>query len=200
MATGVPKYRPVPKTPSHEPRFEVEHEMLALLPALRAYARFLTRDSGDADDLVQDVLARAIAGIDRFEPGTNLKAWLFTIARNTFFTAWNRRMRERRLFTPAQIETAAGRASQGWSLSARRVAAALDALSADQKDVLLRVCGAGFSYEEAAEQSGCAVGTIKSRINRGRQRLASLLQIETVEDLAVDGAGIPPRPLPPDDH
>jgi RNA polymerase sigma-70 factor (ECF subfamily) len=173
----------------------LNNQVLALLPALRAYARLLTRDASDADDLLQEALMRAIGHLHQFEPGTNLKAWLFTILRNTHFTAAKKRLRERRLRAGVLLDTAGERAGQGWSLSARRVGGALDKLPAEQRDVLLLVCGAGFSYEEAAAITGCAMGTVKSRINRGRRRLSELLGIESVADLAGDSAGVLAPPV-----
>lgn len=167
----------------------LDNQVLSLLPALRAYARLLTRDPTDADDLLQEALMRAIGHLDQFEPGTNLKAWMFTIVRNTHYTAAKKRSRERHLRAGMLVETAGERAGQGWSLSARQVSATLDRLPAEQKDVLLLVCGAGFSYEEAAQITGCAMGTVKSRINRARRRLAELLGIDSVADLAGDSDG-----------
>jgi RNA polymerase sigma-70 factor (ECF subfamily) len=114
-----------------DPEPELREALLAAVPSLRAFAISLSGQVDRADDLVQDTILRALSNLHRFERGTNLNAWLFTILRNL-------------------------------------------------------VGASGFSYEEAASICGCAVGTIKSRVNRARFRLAALLNVDDIEDLGPD--------------
>lgn len=157
---------------------QLRGEVVASLPALRAFASSLTRNSVEAEDLLQETLAKALANIHQFTPGTNLRAWLFTIERNTFYTVCKKRRRERSCIQEHVRETLMEPA-QEWSLKMRSVHEALQRLSAEQREALMLIGGAGLSYAEAAEVGGCAVGTIKSRVNRGRERLLELLQSDT---------------------
>lgn len=151
-------------------------EILDLIPSLRAFARSLTRSPTEADDLLQETLLKALANIHQFSPGTNLRAWLFTIERNTFYTNYHRKRRE----TAVPVEEMHGvysEPSQEWSLKLRTVHKALQRLPEDQREALVLVGGAGLSYDEAAEICGCALGTIKSRVSRARTRLLELLDV-----------------------
>src|SRR3954471_4873023 len=161
-------------------------EILAIVPRLRAFAVSLTASSDRADDLVQETMVRALSHISQFQPGTNLRAWLFTILRNQF----NSEYRQRRWLTEdpdgiyvGSLKTAA---EQGGWLEFQELRVALTKLPADQREPIILVGASGMSYEEAASICGCAVGTIKSRVNRGRTRLAQLLAIERAEDLGPD--------------
>jgi len=165
---------------------EVREAMLALLPSLRAFALSLTNAREVADDLVQDTLVRALAKIDQFEPGTNMGAWLFTILRNIFYGQCRRAKREiedpdgsyaARLWAPPE---------QHARCDVQDMLRALGKLPADQREALLLIVAEGLSYEEAARICGVAVGTIKSRVSRGRVRLAELLAIRGAEDLGPD--------------
>lgn len=120
---------------------------------------------------------RALANIHRFTPGTNLKGWLFTIQRNIFYTNYKRKRRE----IAYAVDDLSGRycePEQDWSLKVKAVRDALQRLPYDQKEALVLVGGTGLSYEEAADVCGCALGTIKSRVSRGRARLLELLHID----------------------
>lgn len=154
--------------------------MVALIPALRAFARTFCRSPADADDLVQETLAKAIANLHRFEPGTRLKSWLFTIMRNTFLSGVARSRRET---TGVDVEDAGtGReAPQEWSAQVREVRAAISRLPQAQREVLVLVGMLGVSYEEAARICDCAVGTVKSRLSRARAAL--------LVELGEDGEG-----------
>jgi RNA polymerase sigma-70 factor (ECF subfamily) len=148
------------------------------LPSLRAFAYSLSRNSADADDLVQETLTKAWAHRARFEPGSNLRAWLFTILRNSWYTDAAKRRRE---VPDEEGRYAAGltaEASQEWTAELTSLQAALNALPPEHREAIVMVGAAGLSYQEAAEISGCAVGTIKSRVNRARHRLALLLDME----------------------
>jgi RNA polymerase sigma-70 factor (ECF subfamily) len=150
-----------------------ETAIVELIPALRAFARTFCRDPSDADDLVQETLTKGIANIDKFQPGTRMKSWLFTIMRNTFYTRVRAYMRE----APGLMDCASGRpveeATQEWAVRGREVHAAINRLPRHHREVLVLIGVLGVSYEETAQICGCAVGTVKSRLNRAR---ASLLE------------------------
>ncbi|ACL62168.1 sigma-70 family RNA polymerase sigma factor [Methylobacterium nodulans] len=166
-----------------EPEFR--DGLLAALPSLRAFALSLTNNAARADDLVQDTILRAWQNQHRFQPGTNLNAWLFTILRNAFYSEQRKRMREvqdedgsyaARLFTAPD---------QGHRLDVQDLRAGLAKLPPDQREALILVGAEGLSYEEVARICGVAIGTIKSRVNRARNRLADLLGY-TDDDLSSD--------------
>jgi len=165
---------------------EFREPLLKAIPSLRAFAISLCGDADRADDLVQDTLLRALANIDRFELGTNLNAWLFTILRNLFHSEYRKRRREvedvdgaysRHLMTPPDQDS---------HLDFEDLRAALAQLPPDQREALLLVGASGFSYEETAQICDCAVGTIKSRVNRARSRLVELLYIDEMSELDSD--------------
>ncbi len=161
----------------------LEREVLSFLPALRAFARSLTRNRTEADDLVQETLLKALSNIDKFDPGTNLRAWLFTILRNTYYTEIRKRRRESDgLSQLSQQDTNVG-PSQEWSVTLSSLKDALSHLPDDQREALVLVGAAGLSYEEAAEVCGCALGTIKSRVNRARAKLLTLMGADGSADV-----------------
>ncbi|WP_244620192.1 sigma-70 family RNA polymerase sigma factor [Mesorhizobium sp. NFR06] len=145
-----------------------EISIVDLIPALRAFARTFCRVPDDADDLVQETLTKGLANLDKFEPGTRLKSWLFTIMRNTHYTRIKAAARE----APGLLDCASGRPisepSQDWSVQSREVHQAVQKLPSHQREVLMLIGVLGVSYEETAEICGCAVGTVKSRLNRAR--------------------------------
>lgn len=153
-----------------------EDELLELIPKLRGYARQLVRDRQDADDLVQDVVVRALGAKDRFEFGSNMRAWLFTILRNRFYNK----------YLPARhnvvsLETAPAAALrvepvQEWAMAHLELRQAVARLPPAHRDVLLLSVGAELTYEEIGVIIGCAVGTVKSRVFRARRELASLME------------------------
>ncbi len=156
--------------------------MTDFLPSLRAFAFSLSRNAADADDLVQETLTKAWAHRTRFEPGSNLRAWLFTILRNSWYTGAAKRRRE---VPDEEGRYAAGltaEASQEWTAELTSLQAALNALPPEHREAIVMVGAAGLSYQEAADISGCAIGTIKSRVNRARHRLALLLDMEAPLD------------------
>ena len=160
--------------------------ILAAVTSLRAFAISLCGQVDRADDLVQDTLLRALANIDRFQPGTNLNAWLFTILRNLFHSEYRKRRREVEDPDGSYASRLKVQPEQGSHLDFEDLRAALETLPGEQREALLLVGASGFSYEEAAAICGCAVGTIKSRVNRARSRLTALLAVEGVEDLGPD--------------
>jgi len=160
--------------------------MLAAVPSLRAFAISLSGNIDRADDLVQETLLRAIANIDSFQPGTNMSAWMFTILRNLFRSEYRKRRREFDDTDGSYAESLKTHPEQNSRLEFQEFRAALAKLPPDQREALILVGASGFSYEEAAAICECAVGTIKSRVNRARTRLADLLAIEGAEDFGPD--------------
>ncbi len=169
-----------------EPEPELRDALLAAVPSLRAFAISLSGQVDRADDLVQDTLLRALSNLHRFEPGTNLNAWLFTILRNLFHSEYRKRRREVEDPDGSYAGRLKVQPEQGSRLDFEDFRSALAKLPADQREALLLVGASGFSYEEAANICGCAVGTIKSRVNRARSRLAGFLAVDDVEDLGPD--------------
>ena len=164
----------------------VKEAMLGAVPSLRAFAISLSGNVDRADDLVQETLLRAMANIDSFQPGTNISAWMFTILRNLFRSEYRKRRREVEDTDGSYAESLKSHPEQGSRLEFQEFRAALAKLPPDQREALILVGASGFSYEEAANICGCAVGTIKSRVNRARTRLADLLSIEGSEDFGPD--------------
>jgi RNA polymerase sigma-70 factor (ECF subfamily) len=150
-------------------------DVVALIPALRAFAWSLSHNASDADDLVQEALTKAWTHRARFEPGTNLRAWLFTILRNTYYTSLVRRRREVSDESGQYAASLSTPASQDWTLALKSLQVALQQLPAEHREALILVGAAGMTYEEAAQICGCALGTIKSRVNRARAKLLKLL-------------------------
>ena len=164
---------------SPDPRDElVEH-----LPAMRAFAISLTRNGATADDMVQDTVVKAWTNIDKFERGTNMRAWLFTILRNTYYSSRRKTRREVADIDGVHSDNLAEKPAHDGRLQMTDFRDAFAQLSDEQREALLLVGASGFSYEEAAEMCGVAVGTIKSRTNRARQRLAELMHLDDDERL-----------------
>src|ERR1700754_5000598 len=168
------------------PNPSVSEAMLRAVPSLRAFAISLCGNVDRADDLVQETLLRAWANLDSFEPGTNMSAWLFTILRNLFRSEHRNRRREVEDVDGSYAETLTVLPNQINDLEVEDFRRALEQLPAEQRESLILVGASGFSYEEAAQICGCAVGTIKSRVNRARIRLAANLSIESAQDVGPD--------------
>lgn len=167
---------------------DLRDTMLGAVPSLRAFAISLSGNVDRADDLVQETLLRAIANINSFQPGTNMSAWLFTILRNLFRSEYRKRRREVEDSDGSYAETLKSQPEQTSRVEFEEFRTALAKLPSDQREALILVGASGFSYEEAAEICGCAVGTIKSRVNRARTRLAQLLHIDNLNDFGADQA------------
>ena len=165
---------------------EFRADLLAMTQNLRAFALSLVGDLDRADDLVQDTILRALQKSDRFEHGTNLQAWLFTLMRNQFYSEYRKRKRE--------VEDADGvfaaklttLPEQPGRVEFAELRSALMRLPDEQREAVLLIGAEGFSYEEAAVICGTKVGTIKSRVNRARNRLAELLGHEDDRDTGPD--------------
>jgi len=164
--------------------------LIGAIPNLRAFALSLTGDPTVANDLVQDTLLKAWTNSTKFDPGTNFKAWLFTILRNTYFSQFRKLRREVQDVDGAAAAALASPPEQVGHMDMEDFKRALTNLSEDQREALVLVGAEGFSYEEAAEIAGCAVGTVKSRVNRARVRLAELMSIGSVEEIGSDRVAI----------
>jgi RNA polymerase sigma-70 factor, ECF subfamily len=164
----------------------VRQAMLDAIPHLRAFAISLTGNITYADDLVQTALMRGLEYLDKFQPGTNMQAWLFTILRNQFYTERRRKRREVEDPEGSMAGNLAVMPGQGAWLDFADMQAALAKLSVEQREALLLVAAEGVSYEEAARICGTTLGTIKSRVSRARARLAELLDHTAEEDLGPD--------------
>jgi RNA polymerase sigma-70 factor (ECF subfamily) len=150
-------------------------ELIGSLSSLRAYAVSLTHDMNRAEDLVQETVLRAISKQEKFEAGTNLQAWLFTIQRNLFFSAHRKTQREVEDTDGAYAAAMTSIPDQEDRLAVQDLHAALARLPREQREALLLVGAEGMSYEETAAALGVKVGTIKSRVNRARNRLTELM-------------------------
>lgn len=169
-------------THSPDPRDEI----VSHLPAMRAFAASLARDPALADDLVQEALIKAWSAIDSFQPGTNMRAWLFTILRNGFYSI--KRKRRREVGDPDGLHAAglAEAPEHDGRLAFADFERAFNALSDEHREVLVLIGAEGFSCEEAARMMGVAVGTVKSRANRARKRLAELMHLDRGESAVID--------------
>src|SRR3982751_2079431 len=166
-------------TPSaHAPKAEnsdFKSELLSLVPFLRAFARSLTGNQEAADDLAQETLVKAWQSRSSFIPGTNLKAWLFTILRNQFYSDRRRAWRQAPWDQEAAERIPGSAGEQSWAAELSDTARALSCLSDEQREALILVGAGGFSYEDAAAICHCAVGTVKSRVARARRALINIL-------------------------
>lgn len=153
----------------------VADDMVALMPQMHNFARSLCRDAVRAADLVQEALLRALSNVERFQPGTNLKAWLFTILRNEHYSQLRRQKFEAVGVDTSTLPEPAVLPDHDGEIELRELNTALSALPTGQRTALLLVSASGLSYEEAATICGCAVGTIKSRVARAREMLVALL-------------------------
>jgi RNA polymerase sigma-70 factor (ECF subfamily) len=154
---------------------EFQNDLARLVPNLRAFARSLSGSADQADDLVQETLVKAWNSRESFAPDSNLKAWLFTILRNTFLSERRKRKWELQDVDGEGAAQLSVRGDQLGHMDMLDFQLALDGLPPDPKEALLLIGAEGFSYEEAALMCGCAVGTMKSRVNRARVRLAQVL-------------------------
>jgi RNA polymerase sigma-70 factor (ECF subfamily) len=177
--------------------FDFEGDIITLLPQLRAFARSLV--GYDGDDLVQDALVRALKSRHTFVPGTNLKAWMFTILRNQWVTAGRRKRIETGLIDDHVPPTPP---TQEHAVALRDFARLLKRLPTKQREALLLVAAEGFSYEEAAAISRTSVGTVKSRVSRARAFLAPMFLAATplgcapISDRRAPDAGDAPHASP----
>jgi RNA polymerase sigma-70 factor (ECF subfamily) len=150
-------------------------QLVALLPSLRAFSRGLCGHREMADDLAQDTMMRAWAARASYTQGTNFRAWMFMIMRNQFYTTIRKNSRMTSLDPEVAERVLVVAPAQQNGINVDDVAKALQKLPAEQREVLLLIGANGLSYEEAAEVIGCAMGTVKSRLARGRTALAAMI-------------------------
>lgn len=163
-------------------RSSVRDDLLAQIPSLRAFAVSLCGQMDKADDLVQEALVKAWSNLGSFTEGTNMRAWLFTILRNVYYSEHRKRRRE--------VQDADGvfsgrlmvHPAQNGHMDLQDFRSALSHLPSDQREALILVGASGFSYEEAANICGVAVGTIKSRVNRARSALTRALAVDAASE------------------
>lgn len=142
--------------------------IVELIPALRAFAWTLVRNHQQVDDLVQETLMKALANVHRFEPGTNLRSWLFTIMRNSFYNNIKISARERTGAADCVSSEVISSGTQEWSLRGSEVVEAIRHIPEPYRETLILVVALGESYKSAARICNCAVGTVKSRVSRAR--------------------------------
>ena len=154
---------------------DFKKELLGIIPHLRAFARSLTGRPDLADDLVQETLLKAWAARDRYAPGTRMKSWTFVILRNSYLTLLRRNRFRGEWDEDAMGHLLTAPAGQDHSLHLSDVQRGLLELPESQREALILVGAGGFSYEEAADICGCAVGTVKSRVARARVALEKII-------------------------
>ena len=165
---------------------QLKSDLLAAIPNLRAFAVSLCGNPDRADDLVQETLVKAWTHLGSFVEGTNMPAWLFTILRNIYYSEYRKRRREVADSEGTIAARLATAPTQNGHMDFLDFREALQTLPADQREALVLIGASGLSYEEAAGICNCAVGTMKSRVNRARNRLTELLSIGSSADLASD--------------
>ncbi|WP_299877877.1 RNA polymerase sigma factor [uncultured Sulfitobacter sp.] len=171
-------------------------ELVTHLPAVRAFALSLTRNRTVADDMMQDTVLKAWTNMDKFTPGTNMRAWLFTILRNNFYSSRRKLNREVADVDNTYSDRLAVKPDHDGRLQMSDFKVAFDQLKDEHREALILVGASGFSYDDAAEMCGVAPGTMKSRVNRARAKLTEMLHLDEddvleltdVETLSVVGS------------
>lgn len=158
--------------------------LIALLPDLRRYARFLARHAAEADDLVQDAVVRALAALPQYQAGSNLRAWLFTILRNTFYEQTRRRKTERAILSEHPTEDTGSHPAQHGHIDLGDLTRNLFLLPPLLREALVLVGAHGMSYEEAAAICAVPLGTMKARVSRARAQLAERMADAVPEAVA----------------
>ena len=166
---------------------QMKADLIAVIPNLRAFAVSLCGNPDRADDLVQETLVKAWSNLGSFVEGTNLPAWLFTILRNIYYSEYRKRRREVADSDGAIAAKLAAAPAQHGHMDFLDFRAALQRLPTDQREALILIGASGLSYEEAAAICNCAVGTMKSRVNRARNRLAEMLSLQSGSEFGNEG-------------
>ena len=178
----------------------LEEQLVAEVPRLRAFARSLAQNHAAADDLVQETILKAWTNRESYQKGTNLRAWLFTILRNTFISLKRKHKREVEDADGIHAARVVQIAEQEGAMALAEFRRALSKLPIEQREAIVLVGAEGFTYDEAAKICGCASGTIKSRVNRARKSLSVLLRLEPEDSVPLGAANTPlpasTRPLP----
>jgi RNA polymerase sigma-70 factor (ECF subfamily) len=165
---------------------QIHHQFMALVPNLRAFARSLCHNADYADDLVQLTLLKAWNHRAKFVEGTNLKAWLFAILRNSYLSEIRKKKYEVDDKDGDLAEELGVRGAQIGHMDLMDFSRAFEKLSREQREVVILIGAEGLSYDEVALMCGCAIGTIKSRVNRARAKLCELMGVEGAADFGPD--------------
>ena len=155
-----------------------EDELAALLPRLRRFAHALSRNPSDADDLAQAAVERALKSKSQWQPGTKLDSWAYRIMRNLWIDTVRSRNRKERVEAPAEEGEALGedpRPGIEAAIDLKRVMAAMERLPDEQREVVALILIEGFGYREAAEMLELPIGTVSSRLVRGRTALLAMV-------------------------
>lgn len=174
LNNGAPKDLEIEEKPEFN-EAEFKRDLTALIPHLRAFSRSLCGNATLADDVAQDALLKAWNARERFIPGSNLKAWTFTILRNQFYSIKRRSWRATSLEPEVAEQTIVANSDAEQSMHLIDLRRGLDMLKDDQREAIILIGASGLSYEEAAEVCDCAVGTIKSRVSRARKALETIM-------------------------
>lgn len=158
--------------------YDPREEIIGHMKAMRAFALSLTHNQALADDIVQDAVIKAWVNFDKFQDGTNLRAWLFTILRNCFYSHRRKLKNEVEDVDGLIANALATKPAHDGRLQLQDLFAALRLLPAEQREALLLVGAAGFSYEETAKMCKVPLGTVKSRANRARRHLSETLGLD----------------------
>jgi RNA polymerase sigma-70 factor (ECF subfamily) len=150
--------------------------LIAVLPSLRAFARSLCRNAVEADDLVQETMLKAWSARESYIEESNFKAWAFRILRNSLYSNWRKNSRLTQLDDTVYEKTAKATDNAETALELAEVSQAILDLPLEQREALILIAAGGFNYEEVAAIAGVAVGTIKSRVSRGRANLIALME------------------------
>ncbi len=150
--------------------------LIAVLPSLRAFARSLCRNAVEADDLVQETMLKAWSARESYIEESNFKAWAFRILRNSLYSNWRKNSRLTQLDDTVYEKTAKATDNAETALELAEVSEAILDLPLEQREALILIAAGGFNYEEVAAIAGVAVGTIKSRVSRGRANLIALME------------------------
>jgi RNA polymerase sigma-70 factor (ECF subfamily) len=179
--------RAAPALPAVGASPQFQRDLIALIPHLRAFSRMLCGRREIGEDMAQEALAKAWRSRARFEPGTNLRAWLFTILRNEYYSHARRAWRETHWDEVVWESIEAPLLEQEWAMELSDTARALGGLNKGQREALILVAAGGFSHRDAAKICSAPVGTIKSRVARARAALMRSLDGDTP---------VPPRSVP----
>src|SRR3978361_16532 len=166
---------------------KMKADLIAVIPNLRAFAVSLCGNPDRADDLGQETLVKAWSNLGSFVEGTNLPAWLFTILRNIYYSEYRKRRREVADSDGTIAAKLATAPAQNGHMDLLDFRVALQQLPNDQREALILIGASGLSYEEAAGVCNCAVGTMKSRVNRARNRLAAKLALKSSGEFGNEG-------------
>ncbi len=164
----------------------VRNHVLAAIPSLRAFAFSLANSWDRTDDLVQETMTRAWVGLDRFQHSTNLDAWLFTILRNFLYSEFRKRRREVEDVDGFYSSRLTISPEQQSHLDLKDLSRALQRLPLQHREVLLLIAAEGLSHEEAAIVCGISLGTLKSRVSHGREKLVQLVAVPEAGILGLD--------------